>query len=213
MRAGRALLAALAIVAPPAWAQDRPGDFDFYVLALSWSPTWCATEGRGSASPQCREGAGRGFVLHGLWPQREHGWPEFCGGERPPRLPSQLVAEMSDIMPDAQLMAHQWRKHGTCSGLSQEGYFGMAREAFEAIAIPPALQAAQHNAGLSPRQVEETFAVANPGLAMDGMAIACDAGQLEEVRICLTRTLAFRSCEEVDRRGCRQRRLAIPAAD
>ncbi|MFT6169429.1 MAG: ribonuclease T2, partial [Celeribacter sp.] len=32
---------------------ERAGDFDYYVLAMSWSPTWCALEGDDRNSPQC----------------------------------------------------------------------------------------------------------------------------------------------------------------
>jgi ribonuclease T2 len=52
------------------------GQFDFYVLALSWSPGFC--ENSGSRSRQCDSGRGLGFVTHGLWPQNEQGYPSFC---------------------------------------------------------------------------------------------------------------------------------------
>ena len=210
MKAARALLTALAI-ASPARAEDGPGDFDFYVLALSWSPTWCATEGRGSASPQCHEGAGHGFVLHGLWPQRENGRPESCYEGRAPWVADEIALEMADIMPDRELVFSEWRKHGTCSGLSPEAYFATSREAHDRIAVPPAF-AARGDHTISASQAEESFIAANPGLETDGIAISCADGLLKEVRICLTRTLGFRSCAEVDRRGCRQKRLDLPAA-
>ncbi len=47
---------------------ERAPDFDYYVLSLSWSPTWCALEGDTRGSPQCDEAADYGWVLHGLWP-------------------------------------------------------------------------------------------------------------------------------------------------
>lgn len=48
---------------------ERAGDFDYYVLSLSWSPTWCALEGDERGSPQCDADRDLGWVLHGLWPQ------------------------------------------------------------------------------------------------------------------------------------------------
>ena len=212
MKAARALLAALAIIASPGRAEDRPGDFDFYVLALSWSPTWCATEGRSSPSPQCDAGAGRGFVLHGLWPQHETGRPESCYEGRAPWVADEIAAEMADIMPDRELVFSEWRKHGTCSGLSPAGYFATSREAHERIVVPPAFTTpGGHTTAAS--EAEQSFIAVNPGLEADGIAISCADGLFKEVRICLTRTLGFRSCAEVDRRGCRQKRLAVPAAD
>lgn len=210
MRAARALLLALAATLPAAArAQDRPGDFDFYVLSLSWSPTWCATDGQGSGSPQCRRGAGFGFVVHGLWPQYEEGYPESCFEGRAPWAPDEIAAEMADLMPDRDLVFHEWRRHGTCSGLSQEDYFAATRAAYERIAIPAAFEDPAKDLTLSAREAENAFIAANNGLKADGIAIACGDGTFEEVRICLTRDLAFRACEEVERRGCRQRGLHL----
>ncbi|MGR3711266.1 MAG: ribonuclease T2 family protein, partial [Alterinioella nitratireducens] len=70
------LIMALMLIAGAARAEgERAGAFDYYVLALSWTPTWCAIEGDGRGSPQCDPGQGFGFTLHGLWPQYEEGWP------------------------------------------------------------------------------------------------------------------------------------------
>ncbi|MCB1968558.1 MAG: ribonuclease, partial [Candidatus Accumulibacter sp.] len=52
--------------------------FDFYVLALSWSPAYCLIEGDRANKQQCAEERDLGFVVHGLWPQFESGYPEFC---------------------------------------------------------------------------------------------------------------------------------------
>ena len=53
-------------------APSPDGDFAYYTLALSWSPTYCQTEDRALRTAQCR-GRPRGFVLHGFWPQHERG--------------------------------------------------------------------------------------------------------------------------------------------
>src|SRR5262245_33662096 len=74
-----ALLAA-AVMGSAALAQrGEPGAFDYYVLALSWSPTYCADGGEERNDPQCtlgQKGRPYAFVLHGLWPQYERGWPQ-----------------------------------------------------------------------------------------------------------------------------------------
>ena len=208
-----ALLAAtfLALSGATAAAQDRPGDFDFYVLALSWSPTWCATEGQGGGSAQCRDRAPFGFIVHGLWPQHERGYPQSCDTAEPQRVPLSLAESMADLMPDRGLVFSQWRKHGTCTGLSQTDYFAATRAAAGRVAIPPDFSNLQRDAELSAEAVERAFLAANPDMPKDGVAVACEADMLGEVRICLTRELDFRACEEVDGRGCRRQRLSVPA--
>jgi ribonuclease T2 len=209
----RALAAAalLACLCEASAADDRAGDFDFYILALSWSPTWCRLGGGEQESLQCRDDAGFGFVVHGLWPQYEHGSPERCGAAAHERIPSRIAEDMSDLMPDRDLVFGQWRKHGSCSGLSPEEYFELTREAFDRITIPDGFRGAVEAQHMSARDVETAFVEANPGLSRDGLSVECEAGQLEEVRICLTRDLEFRHCGEAGRHGCRQTRLEVPA--
>jgi ribonuclease T2 len=84
--------------------------FDHYVLALSWSPTYCASERSGNAPLQCGSGRRYDFVVHGLWPQYRAGWPQNCDTKA--RLPEPLIDGMLDIMPSRQLVRHQWTKHG-----------------------------------------------------------------------------------------------------
>jgi ribonuclease T2 len=212
MRWAVLLVAALAAMADGrAAAQDRAGDFDFYVLALSWSPTWCAGEGADGESAQCREGSSLGFIVHGLWPQRERGYPQSCPTDEPQRVPLGLADEMADLMPDRGLVFSQWRKHGTCTGLSQSDYFALTRAAAARVAIPPDFVGTEQDATVSADTVERAFLTANPEMPRDGVAVTCEDGKLEEVRICLTRDLGFRACQEVDRRGCRQGRLSMPA--
>jgi ribonuclease T2 len=199
----------LAVVSGAATAQEpgEPGDFDFYVLALSWSPTWCATSPDANGLAQCD--GDFGFILHGLWPQYEDGYPAFCDSSERPRRSE--TAAILDIAPDEGLVAHTWRKHGTCSGLSPREYLQTASSAFNGIRIPSVFVDIAKDSRASAYDVENAFIAENPGLARQGIAIACSDGWLEEVRICLTRDLAFRNCAEVDRRGCRQRGLQLPA--
>ncbi|WP_269580662.1 ribonuclease T2 family protein [Roseibium sp. Sym1] len=188
---------------------DEPGKFDFYVLALSWSPTYCKQEGEDASRHQCDVRNPFRFIVHGLWPQYERGFPESCPGA-PQRIDRQIAVSMEDIMPSHNLVFHEWRKHGTCSGLSPEAYFQLTRAAFEKIIIPGAFRTLDKRGKASPATVEKAFRLANPGLNEDAMAVTCDRGELEEVRICLTRDLEFRTCRQVDRSGCRAGSLSVP---
>ncbi|WP_417716675.1 ribonuclease T2 family protein [Rhodoplanes azumiensis] len=207
----------------PAAAQDRrqnePGQFDFYVLALSWSPSFCeesaerrngrpAREDGGRPDPQCAERP-FSFVVHGLWPQYERGFPEYCQVPAP-RLNREIVASMLDLMPSPRLVFNQWDKHGVCSGLGPRGYFEAVRKARAVIKIPEVYLEPDRALSVTPDEVEEAFVKANPGLDRAAIAVGCSRNRLSEVRICMTRELGFRPCPEVDRRACRRDRLSMP---
>ncbi|MEM8789200.1 MAG: ribonuclease T2 [Pseudomonadota bacterium] len=193
---------ALLLSAGVARAEGEPaGAFDYYVLALSWSPGWCAAEGDARRAEVCEPGAARGFVLHGLWPQYETGWPSYCrtGARDPSR---RQTAAMVDIMGSDGLAWHQWKKHGRCSGLSAAAYFEHARAAFAAIERPDVLRAIPRPLAVAPAVVEAAILEANPDLVADGVTVTCRDGRLREVRICLTRDLAPRVCGADVRRDC-----------
>lgn len=214
----RALLSCmLMLFAASAWADDRdePGDFDFYVLSLSWSPSYCAMEGPRANRQQCATNRPFGFVVHGLWPQNEWGYPANCqldgGRSRGGYVPRPIISSLSDIMPSTGLIAHQWRKHGSCSGLSQNDYFSTLRDAYEAITIPPSLRTVAADRRVDPMLVEKAFIAANPGLKPDGISITCQRNYLQEVRICMTKDLQYRSCKQVEKSSCRSRSVALPS--
>ena len=198
------LLAAFLLAAAPALAGGTPGDFDFYVLSLSWSPTYCATD-RSPDPAECD--TPHGFIVHGLWPQYERGYPSDCPSNMPRRVNQATVDGLSDIMPGAGLVNHEWQKHGVCSGLNQTTYFATLRRAFETVALPTSLVGRT----LAPREVEQAFIAANPRMVETGMAVTCNRGLMQEVRICLTRDLTFRRCVAVDRQGCHVPEITIPA--
>ena len=185
------------------------GQFDFYVLALSWSPGFC--EISGSRSRQCDGGNGLGFVTHGLWPQTEQGYPSFC--EPSGRfVPNAAMAETKGLFPDENLARYQWRKHGSCSGESPSGYFRAVRQARERVRIPDSLGRLGAQAKVMPAEIEQAFIEANPGLRPNMISVSCGRRILREVRICLDRDLrGFRTCPEVDRDGCRAGEIMIPA--
>ncbi len=172
---------------------ERAGDFDYYVLSLSWSPTWCALEGDARGSPQCDDDAGFGWVLHGLWPQNERGWPSYCRtGVRDPSRRD--TAAMADIMGSGGSAWHQWKKHGRCSGLSSEDFFALAREAYGRIVRPEVFRMLERDVKLPASVVEQAFLEENEALVADGITITCKSGRIQEARICLTRGLEPREC-------------------
>lgn len=209
--------AALSLAAMPSSAQDRrqnaPGQFDFYVLSLSWSPSFCeAARERGntgrSQQVQCG-GRPFSFVVHGLWPQYERGFPDYC--ERPsPRLPRNIMTSMLDLMPAPGLIYNEWDKHGTCSGLGPRGYFEAIRKARAVVKIPAEYLELTQTRTVAPAAVEAAFIKANPGLSEAAIAVTCDRTRLSEVRICMTKDLQFRACDEIDRRACRRGTVTMP---
>jgi ribonuclease T2 len=202
------LLGFVAVAA--AWPHaGQADDFDFYVLSLSWSPSYCAAAGHKADPAECSKP--RAFVVHGLWPQYERGYPEFCArGE--PGPPKSATDAISDIMPGAGLVRYQWTKHGSCTGLAAEAYLATLRRAHERITIPDSFASSAEERSMSVAAVEAAFVQANPGMRSEGIAVRCKGSLLREVRICLTRDLEFRACEEVDRGGCRRSKITMPAA-
>jgi ribonuclease T2 len=210
------LAAALVFIAAAlsgARADGKAGDFDFYLLSLSWSPTYCQSQGDRANRLQCDSAKPKAFVVHGLWPQYTSGYPAFCRTDLPDFVPRSLTDTILDIMPSPGLVGGQWRKHGTCSGLSQSEYLGKIRQAYERIDIPDGFEDATRRQVLSARDVEQAFVAVNPGLSANGIAVSCRKGRVSEVRICLTRGLEFRRCQNVDRKGCRASRLEMPSDD
>lgn len=188
-----AAILALGAALPARAEGERAGDFDYYVLALSWAPSWCATDGAGRGASQCDPARDANFVLHGLWPQYEGGYPSYCRTvERDPSR-SQSAA-MEDIMGSDGAAWYQWKKHGRCAGLSATSYYETAREAYESIAIPEVFERLNKDVKLPASVVEEAFLEANPGLRRDAITITCADGRIQEARICLTKDLEPRRC-------------------
>lgn len=197
----------LMLLAGPARSDGVAGDFDYYVLSLSWQPSWCRTTGDGRDARECRRGSGRDFTVHGLWPQYEQGWPDYCSTDE--RDPSRRETQaMADIM-EPGLAWHQWQKHGRCSGLSARDYYATLRAAADGIAIPAPFDDLPRDITLPPAVVEDAFIEANPDLAPDGITVTCKAEALAEVRICLTRDLQPRDCAPDVRQDCSRPRVLM----
>lgn len=195
----------LALFTPAAYADgERAGQFDYYVLALSWSPTWCALEGDARGAPQCESEAGFGWVLHGLWPQYHYGWPSHCPSvQRPP--PRALTQSMSDIMGSSGLAWYQWKKHGTCTGLSARDYYALARQAYVEVIRPEVFRKLPKPVKLPARVVEEAFLKANPDWEPDMLTITCAQGRIQEARLCLSKSLNPVPCGRDVVRDCQMK--------
>jgi ribonuclease T2 len=207
------LFAIVAFAQTPDRRQGEPGKFDYYVLALSWSPSYCeAARERAPDRAPDRQCGGRpySFVVHGLWPQYEQGFPSYCQVPAP-RLDRSIVGSALELMPSPRLVFHEWDRHGTCSGMSPHAYFETVRKARAVVKIPSDYLALEKPTVVTPDEIADAFIKANPGLTRANMAIACDRKRLTEIRVCLTREFSFRDCAEVTRRSCRLDKMAMPA--
>ncbi|MBO0902122.1 ribonuclease [Jiella sp. MQZ13P-4] len=135
----------------PAPGGGRPREF---VLAISWQPAFCETHAN---KAECRSQTATRFdadhfTLHGLWPQPRG--REYCGVSARQRsddragrweaLPEVAVdaetrAALAEVMPGTRsaLERHEWLRHGTCSGTSQDAYFD------DALALVGAINASK----------------------------------------------------------------------
>ncbi len=220
---GKILLGLLALSLCVSSVEARPenpkrhkaGDFAYYTLVLSWSPTYCDSRQGRRDTQQCGPRKRYAFVVHGLWPQYERGWPSYC---RVPRgeywLSRSLIQSMLDIMPSPRLVIHEWKKHGTCSGLGKKGYFALTRKLFRKVTIPPRYVRPNATIFTSPEALKKDFLAANGWLSADMITVHCgnrrDRARLRELRLCFTREGNPRACGPNERRSCRARVLVLP---
>lgn len=163
-------------------------DFDYYVMSLSWSPSFCEIEGDAKNSEQCDPKFDYGWTLHGLWPQYHQGWPSFC--QTLERAPSrQMTNSMTDIMGTSGLAWHQWKKHGSCSGLSASDYYETSRKAYDSIVRPAVFKKLDKRVKVPASVIEEAFLKANPTLEKDMVTVTCRDSYIQEVRVCLSKDL------------------------
>jgi len=205
---------ALAVAAAPGPASaDKAGRFDYYALTLSWSPTYCLSDAGRNDRRQCGAARRYSFVVHGLWPQFERGWPQNCRGAKR-YVPNRVIQSMLDIMPSKRLVIHEWRKHGTCSGLSAKAYFNATRELFARIKIPARYITPTRPVVTSPQQLVGDFVKTNPWLTPGMLSVQCgnrrDRANLRGLRICFTRDFKARRCGANEKRRCRANRLVMP---
>jgi len=174
--------------------------FDYYLLNLSWSPEFCHSH---PDAPECATHST--FVLHGLWPQNYDGtYPENCSSAPRPSDP----ASYKDIYPDQGLLQHEWRTHGTCSGLSAGAFLSTARAAYKSVAIPQKLQSLTQQTSMSPNQIMNLFMEDNPKIPRESLAVSCGNNYLTAVEICLDKSLKPVQCGPI--RACRAVIVRIP---
>jgi len=182
-----------AAVARTESAAAPSGNFDYYLLNLSWSPEFCASHAN---SPECPSHPG--FVVHGLWPQRNDGsYPENCSNAPGPANPQ----SDTDLMPTVSLVLHEWRTHGTCSGLDATTYFNTVRKAFHAVKLPPDIGHGNPNQTVSTKAILDEFKLANPGFPAESLALSCGNNRLTAIEVCFTKDLQPEACQGV--RSCK----------
>jgi ribonuclease T2 len=202
------LFGALAL-APSAGRAQQPSDFDFYVFALSWSPGFCDTGGAAKSPTQCATGAGQGFVVHGLWPDRAFARdPENC--QYGVSIPGDALRLTEGVYPDEGLARYEYLKHGTCSGLDPQAYFAAVKALRDGIVVPDMLKAPRQRLTLAPDDLAQAFIAANANLQAANMAIDCRDGELVEVRLCVSKDLrAFANCRKVSGHTCHASSIAV----
>jgi ribonuclease T2 len=211
-------LAAAALFAAVHGAEARMGpsdgdsNFDYYTLVLSWSPTYCDSDAGRREREQCGMNRRFAFVVHGLWPQYEKGWPENCRAARGDYwVDREVIDRMTDIMPSKNLIIHEWKKHGTCSGLAQRDYFGVTRQLYSRVRIPARFQQPTGYISTTPQQLEQEFIAANPGLDPNMINVVCGSQRrLREVRICFGKDLKLRACGHNEARDCNTPSMVLP---
>ena len=202
---GRLALLLICLALPLRAEGERPG-FDYWVMALSWQPSWCAGDGAGRDACETP----RGFTLHGLWPQYETGWPSWCSRET--RDPTRAeTAAVADLFGSAGSAWYQWRKHGRCAGMDPGDYFDTAREAFGGVLRPELLRRLGRTVRIAPGVVEAAFLEGNPEIEADMLTITCRDGRIAEARLCLTKDLEPRVCGADVIRDCGAESALLPA--
>lgn len=212
----RSLLAAVLITAFASSAlarDDKAGVFDYYVLSLSWSPSYCGSPAGRSDASQCAPGRRFAFMVHGLWPQFNRGWPEYCPTAET-WVPEEQIEAMLDMMPSRKLIIHEWRKHGTCSGLSQQAYFNAIRSLRGIVSIPARYLSPDAGILTTPLQLVQDFVASNKNLTAEMLSVQCgnarNTARLSELRICLDRSGNFASCGRNEANRCQAREIYMP---
>jgi ribonuclease T2 len=189
------VLAALLISAPLPAAKKKKAvpaqGFSYYLLTLSWAPDFCA-QSNSKDPAECGPGKKLGFIVHGLWPQDDTSrGPQNCGGSP---VSSSIVQTMLNYIPTASLIQHEWKTHGTCTGLSAADYFANVRKVRESVTIPAQFKSPAQSLTLSPAQIETAFLSANPAFPKLSVRTSCTSGTLQEVRLCFNKDLSPRPC-------------------
>jgi ribonuclease T2 len=193
--------------------RDKAGVFDYFVLSLSWSPSYCASSAGASDNSQCAPGRRFAFVVHGLWPQYAQGWPDYCPTQED-WVTQDNIDAMMGVMPSRKLIIHEWKKHGSCSGVSQADYFKATRALFEKVKIPARYLSPTADVLTTPAQLVLDFVKTNKNLSADMLSVQCggarDRARLSELRVCLDKRGSFARCGANEARSCQAKQLVMP---
>ncbi len=186
-------------------------DFDFYVLSMSFQPEFCYQH-RNDSFPGCenpRELWRSSLTLHGLWPEDNDGtWPSTCTKEKfNPKTVADLGPDrFATLWPNVKasehskahyaFWGHEWSKHGTCTGLSQDEYFDTALKHF----LPtPSIVREKYGKELPASDLLKAYRVDQ---SYDGgdVVLVCSGGgrYLSEVRICVARDRQGNGSQRID---------------
>jgi ribonuclease T2 len=192
----------------PSVTVETMSNFDYFVLALSWSPDYCATSG-GDDPQQCSLGKQLGFVLHGLWPQNNKGYPANCSAEK---MPQGVKIQFAGLFPNDALFDHEWEKHGTCTGLTPARFLALSQQIKNSVAIPAVYRAPATPFRTTTQQMRIEFTQANPDIPSAAIETNCSGSgrYFKELYICFSRAgspitcgaevhnEALRSCQAAD---------------
>ena len=189
-----AVLAFVSLVRPAASAPAAEERFDYYLLVLSYAPDFCAQPTGNKDPRECGAGRRLGFIVHGLWPQAENGrGPENCGNARP--VSAAIIQATLQYIPVDSLIQHEWRSHGTCTGMTAAAYFTALRKARDSVKLPDDINQPAKELQLAPAEVESKIAAANPTFPKTAFRTTCYRdNELQEIRIGLTKDLSPRAC-------------------
>ncbi|CAF0765922.1 unnamed protein product [Rotaria sordida] len=178
------------------WSNTQ-AETSYIMLALSWSPTFCASLSQSARENkfQCHPSNSFGLIVHGLWPQalkapnvRAH--PRNCRDE--PQLNATFVKRYFCIMPDEDLVQGEWEKHGTCYYSAAVDYYTVTENLFKSLNLP------EYNFlnTASGAAIKNTFVTLNaPKLFASAVRVDTGSnGRLKEIKICYNLQYQFTVC-------------------
>ena len=183
--------------------KSPPGQFDYYVLNLSWAPEFCHTLETLSPAERAEKGSEEcatphTSVLPGLWPQNFDGtYPASCAERPGPVHPERNL----DMTPSLPLLKHEWAKHGTCTTLSPEAFFATARQVYSSVEFPQTFKRLDHEIMLRPDEILDMFYKANPSFPEGSFVLSCGHNYLTAIEACFSKEGKPIACQNL--RSCR----------
>lgn len=181
-------------------------EYDYYVFATEWAGTVC----RNTACSETKGIDPNFFNIHGLWPSQHsstyepsncHG-PSFSDSYLTNSTMAKLKRYWSGLFnPANDFHTHEWTKHGTCWNDDLETKINVIEDFFQHV-MNVAQDYNAHSiltqAGIVPGSVyplqKIQTALAKAYGSMDAFVIHCQAGQLNELQVCLDKNYKPMSC-------------------